>query len=69
MINLIETIDDVKDPRVRRRLYAIADIYHKGNLQAAIDEYNKIEIEMDALERKTQQNSPMEVSLRFTKGQ
>lgn len=70
MSKIVTKLEDVGDERDQKVLAVVAKVWFNGDIQAALDWYNKSGQEMEELEKQTgvvtwPNGKPIEVQLRF----
>jgi len=69
MATTYKTFDEIKEPKLRHTIEVLAKLYHNGDLNEALTEFNDIEIIMGVVHIDNPQDKVMLANLRFANHQ
>lgn len=67
-IKIYKTFKEIDDPHLRFSIKGLAKLYHEGDVEAALQEFNEIRVLMDSIQTKPG-DPPMYVTFQFPKHQ
>lgn len=62
MAILYKSFEDIKEPRLRHYIEVLAKLYHNGDVNEALADFNKIRLEMDRVTIASGQSVPSDSS-------